>query len=108
VFLPVLWYQVDIFIIYNQTKITPQTILEQFNTQHKDLQFRVNEEMDNQIAYLDLNLVNKQGQLEMEVYRKPTMTDVTIDNTSCHPKEHTLAAYKNWIHGLLMLPLNES
>jgi hypothetical protein len=44
----------------------------------------------------------------MEVYRKPTAMDVTINNTSSHPKEHTLAAYKNWIHRLLKLPLNES
>jgi hypothetical protein len=36
------------------------------------------------------------------------MTDVTMNNISCHPKEHKLAAYKNWIHRLLMLPLNES
>jgi hypothetical protein len=77
-------YVCDIFIICNQTKITPQPVLEQFNGQHRDLQFTINEEMDNQIAYPDLNLVNKQGQLEMEVYRKPTTTDVTINNTACH------------------------
>jgi hypothetical protein len=63
-------YVDDIFIIYNQTKISPQTILEQFNAQHTsiDLQFTINEETVNQIAYLDLNLVNKREQLEMEVY----------------------------------------
>jgi hypothetical protein len=44
----------------------------------------------------------------MEVYRKPTVTDVMINNFSCHPKEHKLAAYKNLIHRLLMLPLNKS
>jgi hypothetical protein len=44
----------------------------------------------------------------MEVYRKPRATDVTINNTSCHLKEHKLAACKNWIHRLLMLPLIES
>jgi hypothetical protein len=44
----------------------------------------------------------------MEVYRKPTTTDVTINNTSSHPKENKLEAFKNWIHRLLMLPLNEN
>jgi hypothetical protein len=48
------------------------------------------------------------GTIEMEVYRKPTAVDVTINNTSCHSKEHKLAAYNNWIHRLLKLPLNES
>jgi hypothetical protein len=44
----------------------------------------------------------------MEVYRKPTMTDITINNISCHPQEHKLAAFKNWIHRLLTLHLNEN
>jgi phage regulator Rha-like protein len=80
----------DIFMIYNQTKITPQTILEQFNTQHRDLQFTTNEETDNQIAYLDLNLVNNWGQLEMEMYRNPTAMDLTINmHARAHTKTHT-------------------
>jgi hypothetical protein len=74
----------DIFIIYDQNKITPWHILEQFNAQHKELQFTINEETNNQIEYLDLKLTNKQGQVEIGVYRKPTMTDVTINNNSCH------------------------
>jgi hypothetical protein len=44
----------------------------------------------------------------MELYRKPTAMDVTINNTPYNPKEHKLAANKNWIHRLLKLPLNES
>jgi hypothetical protein len=96
-------YVDDIFIIHNQTKITRQSLSEQFNAQHEDLQFTINEEVHNQKAYLDLNLTNKQGQLEMEIYRKPTTTDITI-NSSCHPKEQKLAAYKNWTQRLLILP----
>jgi hypothetical protein len=55
--------------------------------QHKDLHFTLNEELNNQITYLDLNLINKQWKIEMEVYRKPTSTDVTINKKSCHPKK---------------------
>jgi hypothetical protein len=96
------------FIIYDEAKINPQIILEQLKAQHRDLQFTMNEETNNQTVYLDLNLVNKRRQLQMEVYRKPTATDVTMNNTSRHPKQHKLAAYKNWIRRLLMLSLNES
>jgi hypothetical protein len=32
-------YVYDIFIIHNQTKITAQSIFEQLNAQHRDLQF---------------------------------------------------------------------
>jgi hypothetical protein len=44
----------------------------------------------------------------MEVCRKRPTTDVMINNNSCHPQEHKLAAIKNWIHKLLMLPINEN
>jgi hypothetical protein len=77
----------DSFIIYNHTKITPYMITEHFNGQHKNLQFTLNKELNNQITYLDLNLTNNQGHIEMEIYRKPTTTDVTINKKSCHPKE---------------------
>jgi FMN-dependent NADH-azoreductase len=50
-----------------QPAINPQSLLEQFNAQHKDLQFTINEEVNNQIAYLDLNLINNQGQSESEL-----------------------------------------
>jgi hypothetical protein len=99
-------YVDDIFIIYDQSKITPQHILEQFNAQHKDLQFTINEEINNQIEYLDLKLTNIQGQLEIGVYRKPTTTDVTINSNSCHPREHKMAAYKSWLNRLCKLPLS--
>jgi hypothetical protein len=95
-------------MIYNQTKINPKIISEQFNVQHKDLHFTINDELNNQINYLDLNLINKQGQIEMEIYRKPTATDITINKNSCHPKEHKLAAYRSWIHRLRVLPISET
>lgn len=87
-------YLEDIFVLYNQTKLTPQSLCEQFSAQHKDPQLTINEEV-NQIAYLDINLINKQGQIKMELYRKPKTTYITIKNNSCHPKNQKLAAYKN-------------
>jgi hypothetical protein len=56
-------YVDGILIINNQTKITPHTITEHCNAQHKDLQFTIDEELNNQITYLDLNLTNRQGQI---------------------------------------------
>jgi hypothetical protein len=44
----------------------------------------------------------------MEIHRKPATTDITINNKSCHPREQKLAAYKNWIHRLLTLPLEQT
>ena len=101
-------YVDDIIMIYNQTKITPQHILKQFNEQNKNLQFTLNEETNKQITYLDLKLTNDNGRIHMEIYRKPTSTDITINNTSCHPQEHKLAAYRSWIHRLLTLKLEDT
>ncbi|XP_023722175.1 uncharacterized protein LOC111872459 [Cryptotermes secundus] len=101
-------YVDDIILIYNQLIVTPQYILDQFNKQNKNLQFTLNEEENNQITYLDLRLTNNHGQVRMEIYRKPTSTDTTIGNNSCHPKEQKLAAYKNWLHRLSVLPLDNA
>jgi hypothetical protein len=46
--------------------------------------------------------------LEMDIYRKRTAADIIINSNSCHPKEHKLVAYKNWIHRLFALPLNKN
>jgi hypothetical protein len=96
-------YVDDIFLIYDQTKINPQIINIEFNSQYKELHFTINEELNNQINYLDLTLTNNQGHIEMEIYRKPTATDITLNKYSCHPNEHKLAANRSWIHRLLDL-----
>jgi hypothetical protein len=43
-------YVDNIIIICIQTKITPQSLFEQFNVQHKDLQFTINEEVNTEVA----------------------------------------------------------
>ena len=101
-------YVDDIFMIYNHSKITPQQILEQFNTQNKNLKFTMNEEVNSQISYLDLNLINTNEQIKLEIYRKPTTTDTTINKKSCHPQEHKLTTYKNWLHRITILPLDNA
>jgi hypothetical protein len=70
-------YVDDIILIYDQTKINPQIINTEFNRQHRELHFTINEGLHNQINYLDLNLINKQGHIEMEIYRKQTAKDPT-------------------------------
>jgi hypothetical protein len=99
-------YVDDIFLIYNPDKITPELILELFNKQHKAIQFTITEENNNKISYLDLNISNTEGTTETDIYRKPTATDITINNTSCHPGEHKMAIFKNWLHRLHKLPLS--
>jgi hypothetical protein len=72
------------------------------------MKFTVTEENNKQIDFLDLNIYNKQGSIEIDIYRKPTYTDTTINNSSCHPGEHKMAAFKNWIHRIHKLPMQNA
>jgi hypothetical protein len=56
-----------------------------------------------------LSSTNKLGTVGIDIYRKPTTTDIVIviSNSSCHPGEQKMATFKNWLHRLHKLPLNE-
>jgi hypothetical protein len=76
----------DMFMIYNQKKKnTQESISGQLNKQNKALHFTITEEKNKQISYLDVNTLNRQGTIELDISRKPTITNITINNTSCHP-----------------------
>jgi hypothetical protein len=49
---------------------------------------------------LILNLINKEGQLEREVYRKPAATDITINskNSKNTNLQHTKIGYTDSLH----------
>jgi hypothetical protein len=101
-------YVDDIFLLYNPDRITTELILELFNKQHKAIQFTITEEINKRISYLDLNISNTQGTIEIDISKKPTATDITISNTSCHPGEHKIAIFKNWLHRRHKLPLSNA
>jgi hypothetical protein len=46
----------------------------------------------NKLNYLDLTIVTNNNELNFEIYRKPTLTDLILHNTSCHPYEHKKSA----------------
>jgi hypothetical protein len=52
-----------------------------------------------------LLLIRHPSTVEIDVFRKPTTTDTTINFTSNHPAEHKMAAYRHLIHRMLALPL---
>jgi hypothetical protein len=43
--------------------------------------------------------------LEINIFRKPTTTDITINFLSNHPMEHKIAIYKHHITRMHSLPL---
>jgi hypothetical protein len=58
------------------------------------------------IDFLDLTKTSKQKQLEVEMHRKPTCTDTTINFPSNQPIEQKMAAFRFHITRIHSLPLD--
>jgi len=99
-------YVDDILIIYDQNKTSEQTILHQINTIDKNLQFKMFTEENNTINYLDIS-IHSNNNMHLNIYRKPTSTDTTIQFSSNHPYEHKIAAFMCYIHRMITLPITE-
>jgi hypothetical protein len=98
-------YVDDILIIYNTKKISPEIIQDHINNIHPALKFSPTHEHNNTINLLDLSIIRYPSKIEINIYRKPTTTDTTINHTSNHPTEHKMAAYRYMINRMLTLPL---
>jgi hypothetical protein len=99
-------YMDDILIVYNTTHTNPDTITQYANSMHRYLQLKPTLESNGQISFLDLTIIRNDIQLEIDIFRKPTTTDTTINYKSNHPGEHKLAAYRYYIERMFNLPLN--
>ena len=98
-------YVDDIIIIYDANRTNTETIIWHANSIHNNIQLSPTLEADNQISFLDLLIIRKSQQLEIDVFKKPTTTDTTINYLSNHPMEQKLAAYRYYIERMLRLPL---
>jgi len=101
-------YVDDILIIYDATRTNPETIVHHANSMHSNIRLSPTLETNNQISFLDLLIIRKSQRLEIDIYRKPTTTDTTINYLSNHPMEQKLAAYRYHIERMLRLPLNRT
>ena len=98
-------YVDDIIIIFNQNKIEEESITRYMNNIHKHLEFKLTEEENKTINYLDLYIHrNNNNNVQIGIYRKPTQTDTTIHFTSNHPLQHKLTACVFYINTLLFAP----
>jgi hypothetical protein len=95
-------YVDDILIIYNATHTNPDTITQYANSMRHSLQLNPTRESKGQINFL----IRNDSQLEIDVFRKPTTTDTTVNYKSNLPSEHKLSAYRYHMERMLNLPLN--
>lgn len=98
----------DIFLIYDSTKVSHNHILDNINEQHANIKFTMETESNMRLNHLDLTISRNNNSLSVNIYRKPTTTNHTIHNTSCHPHTHKLAAYRFMVNRMLTLPLSNN
>jgi hypothetical protein len=97
----------DILIVYDQNKTNENSITNDMNNLHRYLEFKIMEQENNNINYLDLSIHRHNNNLNLGIYRKPTQTDTTIHFTSNYPLEQKLAAYTSCVNRMITLPITE-
>jgi hypothetical protein len=80
-------YVDDILIAYNASVTSIYKVFNSFNNLLPKMKFTMENEVDNQINFLDITIIKEIGNLALNIYRKPTTTDIIIPGESCHPQE---------------------
>jgi hypothetical protein len=98
-------YTDDLLIIYDQRRIKVDKILNFINHIDDQSEFKISEEINNTLQYLDLSISRNDNNTELGIYRKPTYTDIMIRYTSNHPYDHKLAASICYINRMITTPI---
>jgi len=77
------------------------------NNIDKHLEFKLLEEENSTINYLDLSIHRNTNSTDIRIYIKHTHADATIQFSSNHPLEHKLAAFSSYINRMLTLPITK-
>jgi hypothetical protein len=83
----------------------PKLIETHINQIHSNIKLNPTQDENGNINVLDLNINRKPAHLEIDIHRKPTTTDTTINFESNHPLEHKTAAFRHQITRMHLLPL---
>jgi len=87
-------YVDDVLIFYNEDITNIDILLHQFNNLTPKLKFTIEKEPNRMINFLDITITRGIEKFTIDIHRKPTYTDITIPEVSCHPKEHKMAAIR--------------
>jgi hypothetical protein len=67
----------DIVTIFDQSKTDGNEIMNHINNIDKHFEFKLSEEENNTVNYLDLSIHRNTNSINVGIYRKPTHTDFT-------------------------------
>jgi hypothetical protein len=96
----------DILVIFNTAKINLHTINTCINNVHKNTKLNPTYEEHSSIDFLDLTILQKHKKLQVDIYRKPTTTDTTINFLYNHPIEQKMTAFGFHVTRMHSLPLD--
>ena len=90
-------YVDDIFTVFDNENQANQ-FLSYINSQHSNLNFTLEKESSNKLAFLDVMMRKNERNIETSVYRKPTTTELGTNYFSFTPIKFKLNAIKTLIH----------
>ena len=99
-------YVDDILVIYDITKINLRTINTHINKTHNNIKLNPTYKEHNSIAFLDLTIKRTHTKPKVDIHRKPTTTNTTINFLYNHPIEQNMASFRFHITRMHSLPLN--
>jgi hypothetical protein len=94
----------DILIIYDTKKINPYHINIYINQIHTDIKLIPTYENNGCISFLDLLIIRKPSNIDIDIFRKPTTRHKNFNLFSDHPIEYKVAAFRYHITGKHSLP----
>ena len=105
--LPKVWKRFvdDSFSIINKNAVS--TFHDALNSIDPNIQFTLEYENNDKLAFLDTIISRRNGKLCIDVYRKPTHTDRYLDYNSHHDRKHKATTARTLIHRGLTLPNSE-
>ena len=98
-------YVDDVFAVVK--KNTADEILQHLNTLSPTIKFTLEKETDKKLPFLDLLIINNNGKIEFDIYRKPTHVPRYIPYASNHPHTHKIAAFQSMVQRMTNTPLSE-
>ena len=85
-------------IIRNIRKNTIETTLSEINNLHPSLQFTMEIEQNGELPFLDMKLININGQVSSTWYNKPTDTGLIMNYHSMAPKRYKRSVVSGFVY----------
>jgi hypothetical protein len=95
----------DVLAIVKKDQVNE--VLTKLNQIYPTIKFTVEVEENGAIPFLDLMIRRNNDSVDFSIYRKPTDSQLLINDDSFHHPSHKHAAFHSMIHRLFKIPMNE-